>query len=341
MWKIETEQELKNLVEQLKNNAIIDINKLDLSFLNQLTIKVKGNVSRYNGSLNFAICKGICEYQTEIWKAYAEIKTGVPDLRKLTQSEKEALEIQFEINEGCTEIIAKLTEFCNSAKGLVKEVANGMTGNQKMLTIIALAICAGVYFGAEKYIDNQTDIALANINAEKEKAIAENETVRLNEILTTIRDVANNNTHPRVKQSIQAIEEHTHKGFSEIVRAVNDADSVTITQANNTKITLSNEQLNKIVEDADLQEKAATKPEIIDVYIDGVKRSNSKVTIHIRTTQNEEFSANVDTDMLGEDGVNQIIDRIKDYNTIRLSGMVKRRGENIERATITEIITPE
>ena len=45
--------------------------------------------------------------------------------------------------------------------------------------------------------------------------------------------------------------------------------------------------------------------------------------------------------MLGDDGVNEIIDRIKNINTIKLSGMVKRRAGKIEQATFSTIIVEE
>ncbi|ARB76458.1 hypothetical protein ABWE90_01385 [Pasteurella multocida] len=341
MWKIENEQELTNFIQQLKNGSSVEFDKIDFSFLNQLKIKVQGDPNRYNGSLNFAICKGICEYQNEIWKAYAEIKAGVPDLRKLTQKEKEALEIQFEINDGCTQIIANLTEFCNSAKDLVKEVTNGMTGNQKVLTIIALTICAGLYFGAEKYIENQSEIEVVKIQSEKDKVVSENETQKLDKILSTIQEIATESRNPRFKHSIEAIESHTQKGFAEIARSVSDADEVTFTQIDNSTIQLKKPQLEKIVEDLDKQEKAQTLPEALDLYIDGVKRQEGKISIFARTISGETFTANIDPDMLGDEGVNTIIDRIKDINTIKLSGMIKRRAGKIEQATFSAIVTEE
>lgn len=45
--------------------------------------------------------------------------------------------------------------------------------------------------------------------------------------------------------------------------------------------------------------------------------------------------------MLGDEGVNTIIDRIKDINTIKLSGMIKRRAGKIEQATFSAIVTEE
>ena len=79
----------------------------------------------------------------------------------------------------------------------------------------------------------------------------------------------------------------------------------------------------------------------LDLYIDGVKRQEGKITIFARTLQGETFSANIDADMLGDDGVNNIIDRIKDINTIKLGGMIKRRAGKIEQASFSSIVTEE
>ncbi|MDG6268560.1 hypothetical protein P9J89_10285 [Glaesserella parasuis] len=93
--------------------------------------------------------------------------------------------------------------------------------------------------------------------------------------------------------------------------------------------------------DLNAQEKAITQPDSLDLYIDGVKRQEGKLTIFARTLQGETFSANIDADMLGDDGVNSIIDRIKDINTIKLGGMIKRRAGKIEQASFSSIVTEE
>ncbi|MDP8175371.1 hypothetical protein [Phocoenobacter skyensis] len=65
------------------------------------------------------------------------------------------------------------------------------------------------------------------------------------------------------------------------------------------------------------------------------------MTIFAHTIDHQSFSANLDSDMLGEEGVNQIIDRVKDFNTIRLVGMVKRRAGKIEQASFSSIANIE
>lgn len=209
-------------------------------------------------------------------------------------------------------------------------MTNGMTGNQKVFTIIALAICAGVYFHAEKYLEMQSQAQQESIHTQK-----------LTTILSTIKEVANQATNTQFQQAIQAIESHTQKGFAEIARSVSDADKVTLTQTDNTTLELNKPQLEKIVEELDKQEKAKTGAETLDLYIDGVKRQEGKITIFARTLQNEAFTANIDADMLGEEGVNEIIDRVKDIRAIKLNGMVKRRAGKIEQAIFTTIQTEE
>lgn len=341
MWKIENAQELSNLIQALKQNEGLDLTKVELNFLKQVKIKIEGDPLRYNGSINYAICKGICEFQNEVWRAYAEVKTGIPHISQLTQDEKDSLEIIFTVNEGCTEIIADLTELFNSIRKCLTGLTNGMTGKQKVFTYTTFAICIGSAFVGNNYIQSQKEIELASVQSEEKQSIEKNETQKLSEILNTIKDVATNSSNPRFKQSINAIEEHSEKGYGEIIRAVSDAEKVTIAQGNTTQITLEKPQLEKIVDDLTAQEKAITKPDTLDLYIDGVKRQEGKITIFVRTISGETFTANIDADMLGDEGVNEIIDRIKDINTIKLSGMVKRRGNKIEQASFSSIVIPE
>ncbi|MDE3998457.1 hypothetical protein Q7Y95_10375 [Glaesserella parasuis] len=125
------------------------------------------------------------------------------------------------------------------------------------------------------------------------------------------------------------------------INKYSDAEKVTISQGNSTEIKLEQPQLQKIVNDLNAQEKAITQPDSLDLYIDGVKLQEGKLTIFARTLQGETFSANIDADMLGDDGVNSIIDRIKDINTIKLGGMIKRRAGKIEQASFSSIVTEE
>lgn len=341
MWKIENAQELSNFINLLKADENIDLEKVELTFLKQVKIKIKGDPHRYNGTINYAICKAICEFQNEIWRTYAEIKTGIPHITQLTQEEKNALEIIFTVNEGCTEIIADLTDMFKEMRKFFKGITNGMTGKQKVFTYTAFAICASSAFVAHSWIEADKEIKVAQTHSSDTQAQKQHETQQLNSVLTTIKDVANNSNTPRFKQSLQSIEEHTEKAYCEVVSSVSDAENVTIYQGNDTTIKLDQPKLQQIASELNAQEKAKTKPETLDLYIDGVKRQEGKITIFAKTLQGETFTANIDPDMLEDKGVNEIIDRIKDINTIKLYGMVKRRANKIEQATFTTIITEE
>ncbi|MCT8823513.1 hypothetical protein KZ326_03955 [Glaesserella parasuis] len=341
MWKIENAEELSNLIDALKSEQKIDLEQIEFSFLKQVKIKVQGDPLRYNGNINYAICKGICEFQNEIWRAYAEFKTGKPHISLLTQEEKDALEITFTVNEGCTEIIANLTNMFNAMRKLFKEVTNGMTGGQKVFTCTAFVLGIGGAVVGYKWLDNQKEINLAQIQSIESQEKQKSESEVLKQAFITIQAVANESSNSRFKQSIRTIEEHSEKAYSEVARAVSDAEKVTISQGNSTEIKLEQPQLQKIVNDLNAQEKAITQPDSLDLYIDGVKRQEGKITIFARTLQGETFSANIDADMLGDDGVNSIIDRIKDINTIKLGGMIKRRAGKIEQASFSSIVTEE
>lgn len=341
MWKIENAGELLSFIQTLKSNEHIDIDKVKFDFIKQVKIKIQGDPLRYNGSINYAICKGICEFQNEIWRVYAEIKTGKPHITQLTQEEKDALEITFTVNEGCTEIIGDLTELVNAIRKCFTGLTNGMTGKQKVFTYTAFAIGIGGAVVGSKWLENQKEIEMAKIETAASQAKTQSENDVLKQAFQTIQAVAAESSTPRFKQAIQAIEEHTEKAYSEIVRSAGDAEQITISNGTNSEIKLDKPQLNKIVDDLTAQEKATTKPDTLDLYIDGVKRQEGKITIFARTLQGETFSANIDADMLGDDGVNSIIDRIKDINTIKLGGMIKRRAGKIEQASFSSIVTEE
>lgn len=229
----------------------------------------------------------------------------------------------------------------NAIRKCFTGLTNGMTGKQKVFTYTAFAIAIGGTVVGSKWIDNQKEIEITKIETAASQAKTQSENDVLKQAFQTIQTVAVESSTPRFKQAIQAIEEHTEKAYSEIVRSASDAEQITISNGTNTEIKLDKPQLNKIVDDLTAQEKATTEPDTLDLYIDGVKRQEGKISIFARTLSGESFTANIDPDMLGDDGVNTIIDRIKDINSIKLSGMIKRRAGKIEQATFSAIATEE
>ena len=57
MWKIENTDELSNFIQTLKTCDQIDFEKIELNFIKKIKIKIQGDPLRYNGSINYAICK--------------------------------------------------------------------------------------------------------------------------------------------------------------------------------------------------------------------------------------------------------------------------------------------
>lgn len=74
MWKIKNAEEQLSFIQALKNNEKINLDKVKLSFPQEVKIKIQGDPLRYNGSINNAICKRICEFQNEIWRACAALR---------------------------------------------------------------------------------------------------------------------------------------------------------------------------------------------------------------------------------------------------------------------------
>lgn len=136
--------DLETVFNSLMAGEDIRIENIKLNFFNSIDFKIYGDENKYNGTLPSSLAQGICEFQTEMYKVYTLIKYKTSNLQKLTIEDREAAELVFTINPGCTEIIASLKELFEAFGEAFAKVTQGMSPTQKtMCFLFALAVLGG------------------------------------------------------------------------------------------------------------------------------------------------------------------------------------------------------
>ena len=74
----------------------------------------------------------------EIQRAFATIRYGSQNLQRLTNEDKQRLDIVFNISEGSSDAEGVTDKIINAVTGFLRDSMNGMTGWQKMLVVIAI-----------------------------------------------------------------------------------------------------------------------------------------------------------------------------------------------------------
>ncbi len=105
-------------------------------------------------------------------RAYAQVCYGFPNLRRLTEEDRDALELVVKVNEGSSDFVAKLWEQLNE---LSKKAVERMDSRDAMISILGIAlVTGGVLVGKEWIAERQ-----AEKSAEQAVALSHEETARL------------------------------------------------------------------------------------------------------------------------------------------------------------------
>lgn len=112
-----------------------------------------------NMIIGYNFIQSLTAFQEELYHSYALLKYNNPT-KKLTDAEKQSLQIQVKIKEGCTEYII-------SGAKIITELLKNMTGTQITICIILLGL---LYFGNRAFsslLDYKKD--KNNLNEESQK----------------------------------------------------------------------------------------------------------------------------------------------------------------------------
>lgn len=121
--------------------------------------------------------------QAQINKSYALAKYGVPDARKLTKEELDALEIEVTVEQGSSIVEINIDGFLTK---LTRELVGKMNATEIMFTVLGAADIWGGVTVFKRFLDNRKDTRLAEIAKDGDKEhlrtmqiMSEQETKRL------------------------------------------------------------------------------------------------------------------------------------------------------------------
>lgn len=330
--------DIESLFARLDGGEEIPIESIKFELFNSVNFKIYGDPARYNGTLPSSLAQGLCEFQTEIYKVFTLIKYKTDNLQRLTGKDKEEAEIIFTIDEGCTDILAALTELFEAFGKAFEKVTHGMSPGQKTLCFLfAVTVVGGAWVGTS-YLDNKAEVEVKQEETKLEEAKIKSE----NERMTILRDGMLETI--RAKAGVDAVEraegiqEHTAKAYTGILKGASDADKIVISGAST--VELSNKEIHELIKNP--IEKAKTEEHNLELVIDGIKRSADKITISCREPTGESsFPVSVDTSFIDDkDEIALLFDAMKDNKTVKILGSYKVRAGVIEQGNASSISAP-
>ncbi|HBQ1170934.1 TPA: hypothetical protein L7K29_000883 [Klebsiella aerogenes] len=188
-WIVGSEREAFDLLEGYLDGLGLP-SSISFAGWPNLTIRLTGE--KFNRSLTPSVMKGFVEMQLQINKSYALAKYGVPDVRRLTKEELDALEIEVTVEQGSSLVEVNIDGFLTK---LTQELVGKMNATEIVFTVLGAAVIWGGVTVFKRFLDNRKDTRLAEISKEGEKEhlrtmqiMSEQETKRLQVIAEMIAE---------------------------------------------------------------------------------------------------------------------------------------------------------
>lgn len=330
--------DVSEFLERVQKGQQISINDIKIDFVNHVSFKIYGDPDRYNGTIPSSLAQGMCEFQTELYKAFMLVRRGTDNLKHLKDSDRKELEIIFKVEPGCTDLLVAIKDVIDSFGVAFERSTQGMTGTEKAICLVLISL---ILTGAWLIKSRQKD---RHIEKMKQLEIDEglNDTNSQTEQMRLLKDgmveVLSAHTATAAAREIsEGIQSHTSNAVVGVLKGVSDADRVEFNGM--AKIELNKRDIAEMIRNP--REKLSNKELTEEVEIEGIKKSDGKLTVTCKKVGTDyTFPAYVVTDFIDKDETDLLYESMKLSDSISLFGDYKVRSGIIESAMISRISTP-
>lgn len=144
---IDNEQDIFDLLKKLTKDEVFTN---DISFVINPKFNLKVSGEYLNGTINRSLIKVFTTLQESIYKTYAYSLYGNNNISRLTEDEKNALELYISIDKGSTESSLDITSIANNA---INKFGDKMSGNQIVGVVSLIALCLTGGYAFSKYLE--------------------------------------------------------------------------------------------------------------------------------------------------------------------------------------------
>lgn len=274
-----------------------------------LDINVKG--PKFHQSVTSSMVFGMSILNEEIQRAFATIRYGSQNLQRLTNDDRQNLDIVFAITEGSSDAEGPTDKIINAVVNFLRDSMNGMTGWQKMVVVItlvgAVSTCGYHYISENSNTEQHA--------TDRQSQIVQATSDGINKAINTILEYK---SHGETYTS-QEVEYHGKAGKNGLVKQLAADPTVHSVTLGDQKIT--RQELNTYT---GRQSVDRQRNEVVDnFYIKGVTRTgptNQDVNINVlRATNDEGFTIKASSDVITADELTAILDALANNKTIKIS----------------------
>ncbi|EPT0809607.1 TPA: hypothetical protein ACUU9M_000008 [Yersinia enterocolitica] len=327
--------DVEDLLARIKKGEIVSVEDIKINFVNVVNFKIYGDPERYNGTIPSSLAQGMCEFQTELYKAFTLVRHGTDNLKHLTKNDREELEIIFKVEPGCTDLIVGIKDVIDSFGIAFERSTQGMTGTEKAICLVLISLLLTGAWLIKSHLKNKHENGMKQleIDAEKNNSNAETERMRIlkDGIVETLSAVS---ATPAAREISDGVQNHTANAVVGVLKGVSDAERVEFNGL--AKIELDQKDIKEMIQNP--REKMSNSELTVEVEIEGIKKTPEKLTVTCRKVgEDYSFPAYVLTEFFDKEETDLLYDAMKDSDTAQLFGDYKLRSGIIELAMISRI----
>jgi hypothetical protein len=257
---IQNEDDAINVLKRYYTGEVPDDKIIDFEFDGWPSLDIRLVGDKYNGTITPTVMAGFIELQKEVYRTFAYAKYGSFNTNKLTQKERNELELRVSVKEGSSKFNI---DFQALLVSFMENSMSKLTGKQIIYTILPIALMFAGNTAYKSFLDDRKNLRSHELelrkednNAKEKKALvdamtfmSEQEIKRL-EIMNEIID--SNSYSANVKA-------HAQNAHIELVKSFKKADTIEIAD-----VVLDTDEMKELIKNA--------KKEFNQVRLDGTYR---------------------------------------------------------------------
>lgn len=335
MLQIESEKQFLQYVHDVFNE---EQEPQDLVFKSWPNIEIDISGERYHSSLPTKLMEGFVSFQQELDRAYALILYRAANRQKLTNDDKDALELVFKIQEGSTGASSGLGDWVNGICNKLEVVLEDMSGKQKTALIALLILSVTGSYAVTEFnnISSKVEIeklkAEAQANAEQQRSEQiETLTETTDAALTTLREVVLSEVRENSPRRGQQVIDVVTEGYKTVFRSAQDAEKISIGETDYSK-----EEIETI----------SARPDVVkdvtedsgEFYIESIKKRDYYLTVGVlEVSTGNTFNVKVDTSFLKDEEKDTIHNSFRDGTSVTLDYQANVHDGEIVNARLIKV----
>lgn len=334
-YLIENEKGFNDFISDMLSRKDLDSDEFvfpDVEFNGwpTISINVKGDKDRYNSSLTASMLFGMAELTNEIQKAFTVIRHDTHNRQKLTNSDKNLLDIVYHISEGSSQADGDSDAIVNGAVSVLKEAIGKMTGRQALCAVVAIVLATGTvgWKVADEYWETQRQNSSDQIALVKETADALNKSQK--NVLELLQTGQTN-----ISREVLA---HGEDGRNKFLKNIAQDPKVSKVKIGDETITRS--QLNTYTQRQSVDRQKQTRQD--EFYIKGVNRTgptNQDISITVtRASNGENFIIKTSSEITSTDELKVFTDAVAQESSLTISYLEVTENNHVSAGQLISVL---